>query len=228
MKLPFGIEIREQDAATLINLLFGMLALLFLAENNTGNVGIAAALMLVSVIADGADGYLARTRGQGRLGFELDSLADFASFGVVASILAYYATRQDIGNQGLFFVIFVVSFLYAASSIIRLARYNVTKADNIFYGLPITAGGLFVALYILAGLPSAGLPIVVLILSGLMVSDLEYPKVRNTVTLLIVGILLIIVLVLFFIGVGYWIPALILLVLSIIYILSPLYRRGSI
>ncbi|MDD1721437.1 MAG: CDP-alcohol phosphatidyltransferase family protein, partial [Euryarchaeota archaeon] len=85
MKLFFGIEIREQDVATLINLLFGMLALLFLAENSTGNVGIAAALMLVSVIADGADGYLARTRGQGRLGFELDSLADFASFGVVAS-----------------------------------------------------------------------------------------------------------------------------------------------
>ncbi len=227
MKLPFGIEIREQDAATLINLLFGMLALLFLAENTTGNVGIAATLMLVSVFADGADGYLARTRGQGRLGFELDSLADFASFGVVASVLAYYAARQGIGNQGLFFIIFVVSFLYAACSIIRLARYNVTKADNIFYGLPVTAAGLFVALYILAGLPSAGLPIVALILSGLMVSDLEYPKVRNTVTLLIVGVLLIIVLVLFGIGVGYWIPALILLVLSIIYILNPLYRRAS-
>ncbi len=108
MRLPFGIEIREQDAATMINLLFGMLALLFLAENNTGNVGIAAALMLVSVFADGADGYLARTRGMGRLGFELDSLADFASFGVVASVLAYYAARQAIGNPGLFFIILVV------------------------------------------------------------------------------------------------------------------------
>ncbi|MGZ4904300.1 MAG: CDP-alcohol phosphatidyltransferase family protein [Halobacteriota archaeon] len=225
MRLPFGIEIREQDAATLINLLFGMLALLFLAENTTGNVGIAAALILVSVIADGADGYLARTRGQGRLGFELDSLADFASFGLVASILAYYAAREGIGNQGLFFIIFVVSFLYTASSIIRLARYNVTPADDVFYGLPITAGGLFIALYILAGLPTAGLPIVVLILAGLMASDLEYPKVRNTGTLLIVGLLLVIALILFGVGVGYWIPSLILLVLSVVYILNPLYRR---
>ncbi|MGZ4931162.1 MAG: CDP-alcohol phosphatidyltransferase family protein [Halobacteriota archaeon] len=225
MRLPFGIEIREQDAATLINLLFGMLALLFLAENTTGNVGIAAALILVSVIADGADGYLARTRGQGRLGFELDSLADFASFGLVASILAYYAAREGIGNQGLFFIIFVVSFLYTGSSIIRLARYNVTPADDIFYGLPITAGGLFIALYILAGLPTAGLPIVVLILAGLMASDLEYPKVRNTGTLLVVGLLLVIALILFGVGVGYWIPSLILLVLSVVYILNPLYRR---
>ncbi len=227
MKLFFGIEIREQDIATLINLLFGMLALLFLAENSTENVGIAAALMLVSVVADGADGYLARTRGQGRLGFELDSLADFASFGVVASVLAYYAARQGIGNRGLFFIIFIISFLYAASSIIRLARYNITPADNVFYGLPITAGGLIISLYILAGLPAVGLPIVVLILAGLMVSDLEYPKVRNTGTLLIVGLLLIIVLVLYGIGVGYWLPSLILLALSIVYVLNPLYRRGS-
>ncbi len=227
MRLPFGIEIREQDVATLINLLFGLLALLFLAENNTASVGTAAIFILICVVADGADGYLARTRGQGRLGFELDSLTDFASFGVVASILAYYAARAGIENRALFSVIFVISFLYAASGIIRLARYNITPADNVFYGLPITAAGFFIALYILAGLPSVGLPIVVLILSGLMVSDLEYPKMRNTTTLLVILVLLIITLILFGIGVGYWVPAVILLVMLIVYILNPLYRRIS-
>ncbi len=225
MRLPFGIEITEQDAATLVNLLFGMLALLFLAEDPTGNVSIAAALILVSVIADGADGFLARIRGQGSLGFELDSLADFASFGVITAVLAYYAARGGIENRGLFFVIFIISFIYAASSIIRLARYNITPADNIFYGLPITAAGLLIAVYILAGLPTVGLPVVVLILSGLMVSDIEYPKVRNPTTLLIVAALLILDLILFAIGIGYWVPSVILLVLSVIYILNPLYRR---
>ncbi len=227
MRLPFGIEIREQDAATLINLLFGILALLFLAENNTGNVGVAAAFILVSVIADGADGFLARTRGQGSLGFELDSLADFASFGVATSILAFYAARGGIDNRSLFFVIFIVSFIYVASGIVRLARYNITPADNVFYGLPITAGGLFVAAYVLAGLPTAGLPIVVLILSGLMVSNVEYPKIRSVGTLLVVGVLLVIDLILFAVGVGYWVPSVILLILSVIYILNPLYRRRA-
>ncbi len=225
MRLPFDIEIREQDAATLINLLFGLLALLFLAENSAANLGIAAAFILVSVIADGADGYLARTLGQGRLGFELDSLADFASFGVVASVLAYYAARGGIENRALFFVLFIISFLYVASSIVRLARYNISPSDDVFYGLPITAGGLFIALYVLAGLPAVVLPIVVLILSGLMVSDLEYPKIRNLAPLLVVSLLLIITLILFAIGISYWVPSLILLVLLIIYILTPLYGR---
>ncbi len=227
MRLPFGIEIREQDVATLLNLLFGLLALLFLAENTKASVGTAAIFILISVIADGADGYLARTRGQGRLGFELDSLADFASFGVAASILAYYAARAGVENRALFSVIFVISFLYAVGSIIRLARYNITPADNVFYGLPATAAGLFIALYILAGLPAVGLPIVVLLLAGLMVSDLAYPKMRNTTTLLVILVLLILTLILFGIGIGYWVPALILLVLLIVYILNPFYRRIS-
>ncbi len=227
MWLPFGIEIREQDIATLVNLLFGMLALLFLAENTTASVGIAAAFILVSVIADGADGFLARTRGQGRLGFELDSLTDFASFGVIASILAYYAARAGIENRALFSIVFIISFLYAASSIIRLARYNITPPDGVFYGLPITAAGLFIALYVIAGLPPTGLPIVVLILAGLMVSNIEYPKVRNTSTLVIISVLLILTLILFGVGVGAWVPAGILLILLIIYILNPLYRRSS-
>ena len=225
MKLPFSIEIMEQDVATLVNLLFGMLAILFLAENNVDNITIAAIFVLVCVLADGADGYLARTRGQGSLGFHLDSLADFVSFGLVASILVYYGTREGVGNRSLFFLIFVVSFLYLASGIVRLARYNITPQDNVFYGLPITAGGLIIALYILAGLPSAGLPIAALILAGLMLSNVRYPKVRNTITLFIVAVLLIIIRALYGIGVDYGIIAIILLVLTVIYVLNPLYRR---
>lgn len=98
MWLPFNIEIKEQDAATIVNLLFGTLAILFLIESRD-NISIAAVFVLVCVLADGADGYLARTRGQGSLGFQLDSLADFVSFGLLPSILVYYAARQAVGNR---------------------------------------------------------------------------------------------------------------------------------
>ena len=225
MRLPFDIEIREQDVATIINLLFGLLAILFLAEASKDNIGIAAVFVLVCVLADGADGYLARTRGQGSLGFQLDSLADFVSFGLAPSILVYYAVRNAVGIRSLFFVIFVVSFIYLVSGMLRLARYNVAPEEGTFPGLPITAAGLIVALYILAGLPSAGLLLVALILAGLMVSDIRYPKVRNSVTLAVVGALLLLIILLYAIGTSYSIISAVLLLLSIVYVLNPLYRR---
>jgi CDP-diacylglycerol--serine O-phosphatidyltransferase len=224
MRLPFNLEVRAQDAATIVNLLFGTLAILFLVESYREYTSIAAAFVLVCVLADGADGYLARTRGQGDLGFQLDSLADFVSFGLLPSILVYYVARGAIGNRSLFFLIFVISFIYAVSGMLRLARYNVAPQDTTFYGLPITAGGLIIALYVLAGLPPAGLLIVALILAGLMVSEIKYPKVRNTITQAIVGALLIVILILYAIGTSYSIVALVLLLLSIVYVLNPLYR----
>jgi phosphatidylserine synthase len=84
---------------------------------------------------------------------------------------------------------------------------------------------MIVALYILAGLPAAGLLAVALVLAGLMVSDIKYPKVRNTITLAVVGALLLLILLLYAIGTSYWIISAILLLLSIVYVLNPLYRR---
>jgi CDP-diacylglycerol--serine O-phosphatidyltransferase len=224
VKLPFNIEIKEQDVATIVNLLFGSLAILFLVENYSANTSIAAAFVLICVLADGADGYLARTRGQGSLGFQLDSLADFISFGLLPSILVYYVVREAIGIRSLFFLIFIVSFLYTVSGMLRLARYNVAPQETIFYGLPITAGGLVIALYVLTGLPPAGLLIIALILAGLMVSEIKYPKIRNAFTLAIIGAFLVLNLILYAIGTSYSIVALVLLLLSIVYILNPLYR----
>jgi archaetidylserine synthase len=223
MRLPFDLEIREQDVATIVNLLFGMLAILFLTAAN--DIGIAAVFVLVCVLADGADGYLARTRGQGSLGFQLDSLADFVSFGLAPSLLVYYAVRAAVGYRFLFFLIFVVSFLYLVGGMLRLARYNVAPQEAAFSGLPVTAAGMIVALYILAGLPAVGLLAVALVLAGLMVSDIKYPKVRNTITLAVVGALLLLILLLYAIGTSYWIISAILLLLSIVYVLNPLYRR---
>ena len=224
MRLPSNIEIREQDVATIVNLLFGTLGILFLVESYRQNIGIAAAFILVSVLADGADGYLARARGQRSLGFQLDSLADFVSFGVLPSILVYYLAREATGNRYLFLIIFIISFIYPVCGMLRLARYNVDFQEEVFYGLPITAGGLIIALYILSGLPPTGLLVVSFILAVLMVSEIAYPKIRNELTLAIIGAALIIVLILFAIGTSYAIVALVLLLLSIVYILSPLYR----
>jgi CDP-diacylglycerol--serine O-phosphatidyltransferase len=159
------------------------------------------------------------------LGFQFDSLADFVSFGLLPSILVYYAAREAIGIRSLFVVIFIISFLYLVSGMLRLARYNVAPKEPVFYGLPITAGGLIIALYVITGLPSAGLLIVALLLAGLMISDFKYPKVRSTLTLTVVGGLLVLILILYAAGTGYTIVSLVLLLFLVVYVGSPLYGR---
>jgi phosphatidylserine synthase len=66
--------------------------------------------------------------------------------------------------------------------------------------------------------------IVALILAGLMISEITYPKIRNTLTQAVVGALLILILILYVIGTSYSIVALLLLLLSIVYVINPLYR----
>jgi CDP-diacylglycerol--serine O-phosphatidyltransferase len=220
LNFPFNIEIKQQDIATLANLLFGSMALVFLGASNTS---VAAVLVLISVIADGADGYLARVRGQGNLGFQLDSLADFVSFGLVPSLLAFYLLRDAFGIPLAFFFL---SFIYAASGMIRLARYNATHQTRLFTGLPITAAGLIVSLYVIAGFPSVGLAPLLLLLSGLMLSDFEYSKVSNNLTLAVLGLLLLLVIILNLIGSDLsQLISIVVLIFSAIYVLNPLYRR---
>jgi len=220
LNFPFNIEIKQQDVATLANLLFGSMALVFLGASNTSA---AAVLVLVSVIADGADGYLARARGQGSLGFQLDSLADFVSFGLVPSLLAFYLLRDALGIPLAFFFL---SFIYVASGMIRLARYNTTPQTRLFTGLPITAAGLIVSLYVIAGFPPVGLVPLLLLLSGLMLSDFEYSKVSNNLTLAVLGILLLSVILLNLIGNDLsQLISIVVLIFSAIYVLNPLYRR---
>ena len=219
MNFPFNIEIKQQDVATLANLLFGSMALVFLGA---GDTSAAAVLVLISVIADGADGYLARARGQGSLGFQLDSLADFVSFGMVPSLLAFYLLRDALGIPLAFFFL---SFIYAASGMIRLARYNTTPQTRFFTGLPITAAGLIVSLYVIAGFPPVGLVPLLLLLSGLMLSDFEYSKVSNNLTLAVLGILLLSVIILNLIGNDLsQLISIVMLIFSAIYVLNPLYR----
>lgn len=220
MNFPFNIEIKQQDVTTLANLLFGSMALVFLGASNTSA---AAVLVLVSVIPDGADGYLARARGQGSLGFQLDSLADFVSFGLVPSLLAFYLLRDALGIPLAFFFL---SFIYVASGMIRLARYNTTPQTRLFTGLPITAAGLIVSLYVIAGFPPVGLVPLLLLLSGLMLSDFEYSKVSNNLTLAVLGILLLSVILLNLIGNDLsQLISIVVLIFSAIYVLNPLYRR---
>ena len=78
--------IKPADIITLISALFGFASIILIFQ---GQFEISLVLILLAVIADVADGAVARYTGYGILGANLDSLADIISFGVAPSVVAF-------------------------------------------------------------------------------------------------------------------------------------------
>ena len=114
-----------------------------------GNFSLAVLLILIAGVLDGLDGRVARLlKSESEFGAELDSLADFLNFGVAPAFLMYLWALQDMRSAG-----WISVLIFAACSVIRLARFNVgNKSDTtvedkrFFVGVPSPAGALLVML----------------------------------------------------------------------------------
>lgn len=139
----------------------------------------AAALICFAVFFDVMDGRVARSLGgSSAFGVELDSLADAISFGVCPAFLMYVAY---IGIEGGVFGVLSASF-FALCGVLRLARFNVASVPaGPFQGLPIPAGGLTLASFVIAGLPLT--PLIAMtamfFVGGLMVSSVPYCNAKK-------------------------------------------------
>ena len=132
---------------TSTNLFCGVLAILFIVQDNIEATLIALGIALV---ADFFDGFAARLLGvSSPIGKELDSLADMVSFGVVPGLIL---ARMIQEAQGVVFptlenpYFFGVGFLVIIFSALRLAKFNLDErqSDN-FYGVPTPANTLLIA-----------------------------------------------------------------------------------
>ncbi len=139
----------------------------------------AAALVCFAVFFDIMDGRVARSLGGSSVfGEELDSLADAISFGVAPAFLMYAAY---IGIEGGVWGAVASSF-FALCGVLRLARFNVTHVSaGPFQGLPIPAGGLTLAAFVIAKVPLTPLAAIVIMffVGGLMVSSLPYCNAKK-------------------------------------------------
>lgn len=134
------------NAFTFLNLSFGILAILATLENN---YILSSAFIILAALVDRYDGRVARVlKVSSDLGKELDSLADLVSFGVAPSILVFLVFNlRDLDPSGLLGIIILLIFPICGA--FRLARYNATTFEGIFTGVPITAAGSFMALFVL-------------------------------------------------------------------------------
>lgn len=208
--------IKPADIITLINALLGFTAIIMILKGSIDN---ALILIFAAVIADAADGAIARHSGYGILGANLDSLADVISFGVAPAAVAYVILGNEEG---------LISGLFLVCGILRLARFNVAGKKDGFQGVPITAGGFVVALFLMMRdhVPyfSQAFIFLLIILSLLMVSTISYPKLKNPLILAPMAIFLVLDIVLFSLGKQdiVKIVSMILFILMSVYILSPI------
>lgn len=154
------------------NLVIGMIALVYAVQ---GEYFSGAVLILFSALLDRLDGKLARKMGNSSdFGKELDSLADLVSFGVAPAVTVYLWRLNVIGITGM-----LITVLFVLCGALRLARFNVMNITGYFLGVPITVAGSLAAILVLfAGNIHVGVTAaIILILSGLMVSNIRLPKI---------------------------------------------------
>ncbi|PXF61025.1 MAG: CDP-diacylglycerol--serine O-phosphatidyltransferase [Candidatus Methanogaster sp.] len=173
--------IRLPDLVTILNILFGFTAILFVLN---GYVYDAIILILAAALADGVDGAVARRFESGIFGEHLDSFADIISFGVAPAVI-YYAIVSDYNHA----LVCAVSAAYLICGTLRLVRFGIIDLP-VFRGLPITAAGTF-AVLLLYTVDSQYLAIaatcIFVVLSVLMISSVQYPKVRSMGVLILLA-----------------------------------------
>ena len=113
-----------------------------------GNYQWALLMIIIGAVFDFFDGMVARALGvSSNIGKELDSLADMVTFGVApSSILFYLFTEVHYPEilDSVFDLMPYTSFLMAAFSALRLAKFNIDERQHQqFIGLPTPANALF-------------------------------------------------------------------------------------
>lgn len=128
---------------TISGLCFGMSAIRYALD---GRWELSVSLLVAAAIVDGMDGRVARLlNSTSTFGAQLDSLADFISFGVAPGIVMYLWSMHDIKGIG-----WAVALFYAVCCALRLARFNTALTEEkkeawkqkFFVGVPSPAGAL--------------------------------------------------------------------------------------
>lgn len=151
---------------TLLNLVFGCLAIIVILQSGIGlvttadgvqmmnmpeQIFLASLFIALAAVIDFFDGFVARLmKTTSAMGKQLDSLADVVSFGVAPGLIIYQFLRLSVAREenGLdaSFVWLLPALLLPCAAAWRLARFNLDETQTYhFKGVPVPAVGLLVA-----------------------------------------------------------------------------------
>lgn len=190
---------------TMGNIVCGFLAIL---SAFNGDIVDACWLIILAGFLDALDGKIARlSGGTSQFGVELDSLADFLSFGVAPAVLVHTIKLNSLGKLG-----WIISIVYIMAASYRLARYNLfaeTDEKKDFQGLPVPMAALPLVSYIIFSYNMWGslqyseiLVTMAILFAFLMVSQVKYdafpdkfdtPLAKRKLALLVISAIIIII-----------------------------------
>ncbi|RYY88246.1 MAG: CDP-alcohol phosphatidyltransferase [Chitinophagaceae bacterium] len=154
---------------TLLNLIFGCLAIVCILQTGENIVGIdpssetgtainlpekiwwGSLFLFAAAVVDFLDGFLARLlKAQSGMGEQLDSLSDMVSFGVAPGMILYQLLRmsyaQNEGGLDVSWALLFPAFIFTGAVAWRLAKFNISTTQTYnFEGVPSPAGGLLIA-----------------------------------------------------------------------------------
>lgn len=158
---------------TMVNAILGFISIILIFNQR---YDIASLLIITAFIFDILDGMLARKlQATSDFGAELDSLADTISF-VIAPALLIYFVFFDTQRFGL-----IAGVVAVICGISRLAKFNITKDNKGFIGLPTPMFALVTVSFVFLGIKIKEEIALLLffLLSYLMVSHLKYPSFKE-------------------------------------------------
>ncbi|WP_409967612.1 CDP-alcohol phosphatidyltransferase family protein [Bengtsoniella intestinalis] len=137
------------NICTFCNAICGVMALLIaMSYRSHHGISVACGLIVLGGFFDAIDGRLARRlQVSSQIGKELDSFADVISF-VIAPV-CMFLSMHSVGNHGHFHIAeLLVATFYICCGVYRLARYNAGEYTTYFQGLPTTASGCLMSVYL--------------------------------------------------------------------------------
>ena len=189
------------DYVTVCNGLLGFLAIMYIIDNN---FRMAFILLLVVLILDGLDGWLARyLESSKQLGKYLDSISDTLSFSFAPAALIYtifydlrYTSFNYLPNTAVVFLCFII----VGFGMLRLAWFiEYGQKTEYFQGLPTPALALFVIIILQPGiqlwLDQFVTLLVILMVTVMTISDVKYPKLKDIYLAGIAGLVVVLMLI---------------------------------
>ncbi|MEO6819887.1 MAG: CDP-alcohol phosphatidyltransferase family protein [Ginsengibacter sp.] len=152
---------------TLLNLFFGVLAIIAALQTNTiimyidqdystsfnipEKLSLAGIFIIIAAFIDFLDGFLSRAlKASSEMGKQLDSLCDVVSFGVAPAVIVFQLLKLSFAREenGLetSMIWLMPAIILACAAAYRLAKFNLaTDQQYSFKGVPVPAAGLLVA-----------------------------------------------------------------------------------
>lgn len=164
---PFGFLSHIPNFFTLLNLVFGCIALILILQTGQGIVELdatgatqiifpekiwqGALFIFGAAVIDFLDGFIARLfKSTSKMGEQLDSLSDLVSFGVAPGMILYQLLRlsyaQEKNGMDVSMIALLPAFIFTAAAAWRLAKFNMNAEQSYgFKGVPTPAAGLLIA-----------------------------------------------------------------------------------